>query len=115
YRLILYVQDKSIATPASETAAAIGDLQDAWLDLVLKYRNAFADEAKEYERAIKTKNYLYFDEGRPSDQIKSEIANDVTALLVAVEDNLKKYGNAIYAHFHSVDDSKALTAGQGKS
>src|SRR5262245_6330584 len=46
YRLMLYVQEESILTPARDAQTAIKTLYGTWWDLVQNFRIAFLAEAK---------------------------------------------------------------------
>jgi len=116
YRLMLYVQEESILTPARDAQTAIKALYGTWWDLVQNFRIAFLTEAKEWERAITTGDASYFAgniNDRLSVQAYSKLEQVTGGALNTLERSLQEYVNAMYAHLHSADKSEALTATNG--
>jgi hypothetical protein len=116
YRLMLYVQEESILTPARDAQTAIKTLYGTWWDLVQNFRIAFLAEAKEWERAITTGDASYFAgdiNDRLSVQAYSKLERVTGGTLNTLERSLQEYVNALYAQIHSVDKSEGLTATNG--
>ena len=116
YRLMLYVQEESILTPARNALIAIKTLYRTWWDLAQNFRLAFLAEAKEWERANITGDDSYFAgniNDRLSVQAYSKLEQGTGGTLNTLERSLQGYVDALYAHFHSVDKSEALTATKG--
>jgi hypothetical protein len=116
YRLMLYVQEESILTPAHNALTAIKTLSRTWWDLAQNFRLAFLAEAKEWERANITGDASYF-KGNINDRLSVQAYSkleQVTGLtLITLERSLQEYVDAMYVRFHSVDKSEALTATNG--
>ena len=117
YRLMVYLREGDILTPAHNALAALSTLHRNWFGLMLEYREAFATEAEEWELGKKTYNYSYFEQfeqnDRPSDQVFRKIVQDIVGTLDTFEGSLNDYALALNAHFHSVDNSQSLTATSG--
>lgn len=114
YRLMVYVREGDILTPAHKALAALSALHRIWFDLMLEYRDAFAIEAEEWELGKKTYDYSYFQQfeqnDRPSAQVSSKIAQEIVGTLDTFEGSLNDYALALNTHFQSVDKRKALKA-----
>jgi hypothetical protein len=102
---MLYVQEESILTPSRNALEALDFLHGAWFELTLNFRNAFSIEVEEYERNGRVNSTL-------SIQAAAEIRKGTDDTLNTLEDSLKEYAKALYAHFHPADDSKALAANE---
>ena len=116
YRLMLYVQEESILTPAHNALTAIKTLSITWWDLAQNFRLAFLAEAKEWERANITGDASYFKgniNDRLSVQAYSKLEQATGHTLITLERSLQEYVDAMYVRFHSVDKSEALTAPNG--
>jgi hypothetical protein len=116
HRLTLYVQEESILTPALNARKALAALIETWWGLSLKFRDALADEAREWQSAEKKDDYSYFEinrNERPAGQAFIALGQGTDSILKTLDDSLKEYGNALNTHFHSVDKSKALAATTG--
>jgi hypothetical protein len=116
YRLMLYVQEESILTPAHNALTAIKTLSGTWWDLAQNFRVAFLAEAKEWERANITGDASYFERNindRLSVQAYSKLEQVTGRTLITLEMSLQEYVDALYVRFHSVDKSEALTATNG--
>jgi hypothetical protein len=103
YRLTAYVQEGGILTAAHSAVTALSTLQGTWYGLVLAYRDAFVIDADEWNR---TGNVI----GNASIPAAIQLRKGIEGTLNALEDSLKEYAKALYAHFHSADDGKALAA-----
>lgn len=115
-RLRLYVQEESILTAAEKARTAFSTLHITWFEKMMDCRDAFVIEAAEWERAGKKGDYSFFEgdtRNRPSRQAFDNLWQDIDGSMNALEDSLKEYANALYAHLHSADKSKALTATTG--
>ena len=108
HRLMLYVQEESIITPARNAFTALDTLNRAWFKLALNYLEAFTVEIDEYKRNGRVFSTL-------SIQAGEELRNGTDDTLDTLEDSLKEYGKALYAHLHPADKSKALAATTGDS
>ena len=116
YRLMLYVQEESILTPAHNALTAIKTLSITWWDLAQNFRLAFLAEAKEWERANITGDASYFKgniNDRLSVQAYSKLEQATGRTLITLERSLQEYVDAMYVRFHSVDKSEALTETNG--
>jgi hypothetical protein len=118
HRLTLYVQEEGILTPALIARKALAALLETWWGLAHKFRDALADEAREWKLAEETGDRSYFEQSqndRPAGQAFSELRLGTDSILKSLDGSLKEYGNALNTHFHSVDRSKALAATTGMS
>lgn len=113
YRLMIYVQEGHLFTTAIKAVTTLITLHKTWFNLATDFRNAFVIEAEEWELAINTNDNSYFAqniEAKLSVQAVIKLRQGIDPTLNTLEESLKEYANALNVHFHSIDNSKALTA-----
>jgi len=118
FGLMVYVQKDSISTPAHKAVTALIELERSWFRLMIEFRNALAIEAEEREIAKATYNNVYLEESlveKPSDQVFNKYSEGIIGTLDTLENSLKEYAIVLNAHFHSIDNSKALAVTTGDS
>jgi len=108
YRLMLYVQEESILTPARNALKAIDTLNVAWFELALNFLDAFTIEIDEYKRNGSVTS-------RHSIHAAEELRKGTDDAVNTLEVNMKEYAKALYAHSHPADNSKALATTTGDS
>jgi hypothetical protein len=112
-RLRLYVQEESILTAAEKARTAFNTLHITWFEKMVDCRDAFIIEAAQWRNAFGTGDYSFFEGGiydRPTSQAFDKLGEAINDPLNALDDSLKEYAKALYAHFHPADNSKALAA-----
>jgi hypothetical protein len=117
-RLRLYVQEESILTAAEKARTAFNTLHITWFEKMVDCRDAFIIEAAQWRNAFETGDYSFFEGGiyaRPTSQAFDKLGEAINDPLNALDDSLKEYAKALYAHFHPADNSKALAATTGNS